>query len=333
VSASSHTTLIIMSASSGAASKLEKIPMTPEMQQLVNDPNFVVEFAIGDPMPNLIPQSKDSGIELSGVYFDKPKRYIMKSCHLSKDDVRILDMDTGKVVLVSHHPGKNPYEELDPLGIGNNPHAVNGGEWESCCDVTSRHHTMTSFKIRPKSVSRHGRQYIKTMHGQGDESVVMNIGKKSKFETMSMRPHFEVGRGKDGEEVYVIAADMMERTFTIKNQSEEVVAQVAKTTKALIQTAVFGSGSESTIDIAPGVDTSSILAIVFGLGQVGAHFVKDTFNNYVVDPIKDSLKDTAIEAVPGMDQAVDMYEDAQGDAKHHAHALKKFQQFYESNFK
>jgi hypothetical protein len=331
-----------LSSSSGAAAsaKLERIPMTPEMQQLVNNPNFVVEFAIGDPFPDLVPQSKDSGIRLSGVYFDKPKRYVMKSCHLSKDDVRILDVDTGRVVLVSHHPGKNPYDALDPLGIGNNPHAVQGGEWESCCDVSSRHPSMQSFKIRPKTLSRHGRQYIKTIshrHDQysyGDENIVMNIGKMSKFETMSMRPHFEVKRGKDDDElVYVIVADMMERTFTIKNQNEQVVAQVAKTTKALIQTAVFGSGSESTIDIAPGVDTSTILAIVYGLGQVGAHFVKDTFNNYVVDPIKDSLKDTAIDAVPGMGEAVGMYEDVQGDAAHHVHALKKFQQFYQQNFK
>ena len=122
-------------------------------------------------------------------------------------------------------------------------------------------------------------------------------------------------------------------TFTIKNQKEEVVAQVAKTTKALIQTAIFGSGSESTIDIAPGVDTSSILAIVFGLGQVGAHFVKDSLNNYVVDPLKDSLKDAAVDAVPGMDQAVDMYEDAHGDARHHVHALKKFQRSVINNSK
>ena len=63
-------------------------------------------------------------------------------------------------------------------------------------------------------------------------------------------------------------------------------------------------------------NTSTILAIVFGLGQVGTHFVKDSLNNYVVDPLKDSLKDTAIEAVPGMGEAVDMYEDAQGDVKH-----------------
>ena len=112
----------------------------------------------------------------------------------------------------------------------------------------------------------------------------MNIGKKSKLSTQSFRPHFEVGRGSDGDDDYLIVADMMERTFAIKNDKGEVVAQVAKTTKALIQNAVLGSGSESTIDIAPGVDCSTILAMVLGLGQVGAHFVKDMANNYVVDP-------------------------------------------------
>ena len=54
--------------------------MTSEMQQLANDPNFVVQFAVGDPIPNLVPQSKDSGIKLAGVYFDTTKRFVMKSC-------------------------------------------------------------------------------------------------------------------------------------------------------------------------------------------------------------------------------------------------------------
>jgi hypothetical protein len=117
----------------------------------------------------------------------------------------------------------------------------------------------------------------------------MNIGKMSKFSTQSMRPHYEVGRGEDGAEEYVVVADMMERTFTIKNNRDEVVAQVAKTAKAMMQTAVFGSGSESTIDIAPGVDCSTMLAIVYGLGQVGSHFVKDAVGNYALDPLKDNV--------------------------------------------
>ncbi|KAL3771254.1 hypothetical protein ACHAW5_006663 [Stephanodiscus triporus] len=270
--------------------------MTAEMQHLANDPNFVVQFAIGDPIPNLVPQPKDSGIRMSGAYFDKTKRYVMKKAHMSREDVRIFDVETGHVVMVSHHPGKNPYEKLDPLGLGNSDaqHAVAGGEWESATDVTSRHHSMPSFKIRPKSLSRHGRQFIKSISGQGTNSVIMNIAKKSKLSTQSMRPHFEVGRGEDGTEEYVIVADMMERTFTIKNNKDEIVAQVAKTTKAMIQTAVFGSGSESTIDIAPGVDCSTILAIVYGLGQVGCHFIKDAVGNFALDPLKDSLIGGAI---------------------------------------
>jgi len=82
--------------------------------------------------------------------------------------VRILDVATGQVILVSHHPGKNPYEKLDPLGLGNSgkQHAVMGGEWESATDVSSRHPSMPCFKIRPKPMSAHGRQYIKNMHGE-----------------------------------------------------------------------------------------------------------------------------------------------------------------------
>merc|ERR1712194_592051 len=166
---------------------------------------------------------------------------------------------------------------------------MGGAEWEASCDVSSRHRSMQGFKIRPKHLSRHGTQYIKRMRAEGDNAIIMKIGKKSKLSTQSMRPHFEVGRGKEGEDVYTIVADMMERTFTIKNDKDEVVCQVAKTTKALIQTAVLGSGSESTIDIAPGVDCSTILAIVFGLGQVGAHYVKDAANSYVLDPLKDGI--------------------------------------------
>ena len=246
-----------------AANIPENIPMTSEMQQLVNDPNFVVEFAMGDPVPDLVPQSRDSGIKMSGVYFDKTKRYIMKNAHMSKEDVRMIDYDSGHIILVSHHPGKDPYAEFDPLGLNDSgkQHKVQGGEWESACDVTSKHYQMQNFKIRPKHMSRHGRQYIR----KTNDETIMNIGKMGKLETQSMRPHFEVCKEKNGDRVYTISADMMARTFTIKNEKEEVVAQVAKTTKAMIQMAVLGSGTESTIDIASGADCSTILAIVYGM--------------------------------------------------------------------
>lgn len=317
------------------AAKLENAPMTAEMQQLAADPNFIVEFAIGDPTPDLIPQTKGTGIVMSSVYFTKTKCYIMKSCHLSKDDVRILDVNTGKVVMVSHHPGKNPYEELDPLKLGNtgNQHAVQGGEWESACDVSARHPSMPSFRIRPKSVSRHGRQYVKKMRGKGDDAIIFNIGKKGKLSTKSLRPHFEVGRGPDGEDDYTIVADMMERTFAIENSKGEVVAQVAKTAKAMMQTAVLGGGAESTIDIAPGVDCSTILAMVFGLGQVGAHYAKDYANNYVVDPIRDSLLGSAADMVPGAGQAQQAYTDASNEAVKGSRKLTKVKKFFDDTFR
>lgn len=242
--------------------------MTAELQRLANDPNFVVEFAVGDPAPTFTPQSRDAGIRLSGVYFDRQKRYVLKSAHMSREDNRIFDPENGRCVLVSHHPGKNPYDAFDPLGTTNqgNRYKVAGGEWESVCDVTARARGFRSFKIRPKALSRHGRQYIKI----GDQTI-MNVGKVGKLKTMSIRDHFTIGKGEDGDDVYTCIADMTGRSVMIKNQEDQLVAQMAKTTKAIMMTAAFGSGSESTIDIAPGVDCSTILAAVFGMAQVGEH--------------------------------------------------------------
>lgn len=241
--------------------------MTAELNRLANDPNFVVQFAVGDPVPELKPQDRSSGIKFSGIYFNKPKRYILKKAHMSREDNRMFDFETGKMVMVSHHPGKNPYDAFDPLGTTNqgNRYNVAGGEWESVCDISARGR-FQSFKIRPKTMSRHGRQFVK----RGD-NIAFNVGKMGKFKSMSLRDHFVVGEGEGEDVVYTCVADMMGRTVTITNDKEEIVAQMAKTTKALITTAAFGSGSESSIDIAPGVDCSTILAIVFAMGQVGAH--------------------------------------------------------------
>lgn len=241
--------------------------MTAELTRLANDPNFVVQFAVGDPVPELKPQSRDSGLKFCQIYFDEPKRYVLKKAHMSREDNRIFDKDSGRLVYVSHHPGKNPYDAFDPLGTTNQDmrYSVAGGEWESVCDVSGRERYQ-SFKIRPKKLSRHGRQYIK----QGDR-ILFNVGKMGKLKTMSIRDHFIVAEGDDGPLVYKCIADMMGRTIQFFNAEDELVAQMSKTNKALLQTAVFGSGTESTIDIAPGVDCSVILAVVYGIGQVGAH--------------------------------------------------------------
>lgn len=244
--------------------------MTAELKRLANDPNYVVQFAVGDPSPTFRPQRRDSGLTITGVYFDDTKRYLLKSAHLSLDDMRVFDVDTGHVVLVSHHPGKNPYEALDPLGLADTDSGFNvaGGEWESMCDVTAMTDEFTSLKIRPKLISRHGRQTVATAH---DDAVVMNIGKLSKLKTKSLRDQFMVGQEESKTLCYKCVADFVGRSIQVFNDDDELVAQVAKTTKAMLLTAAFGKGSESTIDIAAGVDCSIILAIVFGLKQVGKH--------------------------------------------------------------
>jgi len=285
--------------------------MTSELQQLANDPNFVVQFAVGDPFPSLVPQQQNStGIRLSGVYFSTPKRYVLKKARMSRDDNRIFDVDSGHLVYVSHHLGKNPYDAFDPLDLTNLDahYSVNGGEWESVCYVSGQD-PFPSFKVRPKKLSRHGRQYVKL-----DGSIIMNVGKMSKFKTMSMRPHFMVGRGSDTSEVvYKCVADIVGRTIAITNENDELVAQMTKTNKAMIKTAVFGSGSESTIDIAPGVDCSAILALVYAIGQVGKHYVSDAFNNFFVDPLKSSIVGSVVDNVTGDNETEEAFDDGNID--------------------
>ncbi len=111
----------------------------------------------------------------------------------------------------------------------------------------------------------HGRQLVR----KGNE-VIFNVAKIGKLSSMSIRDNFEICKGDTGDEVYTVAADLMGRTFSFHNEEGKLVAFMAKTKKALLLTAALGSGSESTIDIAKGVDCSLILAAVFGIMQVGS---------------------------------------------------------------
>jgi LURP-one-related len=204
-----------------------------------------------------------------------------------------------------------------------------GAEWESLVDVTGHCHGIPSFRIRPKKLSRHGRQFIKEGRNGG---TVFNVGKVGKLASMSMRPNFAVGPAEDdGKVLYTIVGDMMGRTMQVTNEKDELVAVVAKTTKALIMNAALGKGSESTIDIAAGVDCSMILAMVFGLQQVGAHFAKDAFNAYVVDNVKGQVIGGAVEAA-GLQGAVDEYTDVSNQSMNQVAQLTRAARFMQSQF-
>lgn len=265
----------------------------------INDPNFLVELAVGPPLADLVPQQPGAGIPFGGRFLQAPGRFIFKKAHLSADDNRIFNAENGQLVCVSHHYGKNPYDALDPLGIShqndywNRTHIL--GEWESICHVTG-YHGMPSFKVKPKTFSAHGRQFIMDSHG---EKTFFNIAKQSRLKSMSIRHNLVVCKGDTEDDVYMILVDMAGRTMQIVNEKDERVAMVQKSVKTLIMNAAFGAGSELMVDIAPGVDWTTILAIVIGLKQVGEHFLKDAVSNFVLSPAQNAAQDYVLD-VSGM---------------------------------
>ncbi|KAL4420755.1 hypothetical protein ABPG75_010411 [Micractinium tetrahymenae] len=258
----------------------------------LQDPNFQLEVLLGPPCPELVPQAPGSGLRFAGQVTTAPRQFVFKKAHLSNDDFRIFSKE-GQLLCVSHHMGKNPYEALDPLGLSNQPQRA---EWKSLTWVTG-YHGMPSFKIRPKTLSRHGRQYV--VDEQAGR-VFFSVGNKSRLSTMSVRHNMEVCEGDSDKETYAIEADLAGRTLQFKNPKGELVAIAQKSTKALILSAALGGGSEMVLDVAPGVDWTMVLACMMAVQQVGAHLAKDAFSNFVATPLTNQAQDTVLEAT-GLD--------------------------------
>lgn len=129
-----------------------QVGMAAELNAFKKNPLAAVEVAVGDPFPKLISQKKGS-IYIDQFYKKENTRFILKKARFSRDDVRVFDSN-GNVALVSHHPGKNPYESLDPLGLANTDAVFSPlGEWESLCNITSYSSQLSSLEIRPKTLT------------------------------------------------------------------------------------------------------------------------------------------------------------------------------------
>ncbi|KAF6262431.1 hypothetical protein COO60DRAFT_1624972 [Scenedesmus sp. NREL 46B-D3] len=92
--------------------------MASELQRL-SDPNYAISLAVGPPFAELKPQAPGSGLVLTHHFSSQPRRFVLKKAHLSRDDFRVFDASSGRPVAVLHHFGKNPYDSLDPLSLGN----------------------------------------------------------------------------------------------------------------------------------------------------------------------------------------------------------------------
>ncbi|KAL3697692.1 hypothetical protein R1sor_011768 [Riccia sorocarpa] len=245
-----------------------------EVQKL-NDPNFLVELAIGPPNPALAPQKPGRGLVLGGQYSYQPRSFVFKKAHFSFDDNRIFD-ESGELVLVTHHPGKNPLDAVDPLGLANtDAFLAPVGEWESLCDATG-YRGMPSFRVRAAHMSLHGRQYIQDPQGN---ATYFNVCKMSRLKTMSLRHNLKVCKGDSKDLVYKVLLDLTGRSIQLVNETDELEAIMTKSTKNLILNAAFGAGSELQIDVAPGVDWTAILAVLIGIKQVGKSLAGDAFGN------------------------------------------------------
>jgi hypothetical protein len=68
---------------------------------------------------------------------------VFKKAHLSGDDFRVFDGSSGRPVAVLHHFGKNPYEKLDPLSLGNfsdrHEHMVSCGKHQALSFSKTQH--------------------------------------------------------------------------------------------------------------------------------------------------------------------------------------------------
>jgi hypothetical protein len=113
----------------------------------------------------------------------------------------------------------------------------------------------------------------------------------------------------------------------IMNERNERVAHLEKSMKTLIMNASFGVGSEIVIDVAPGVDWTAVLATVMGIQQVGKHFVKDAFGNFVGNPLQNYAQDTVLEAtgMQGVANTVGGYMD---QGVHQANFFNQLQRMY-----
>ncbi|KAI8469601.1 MAG: hypothetical protein J3K34DRAFT_423322 [Monoraphidium minutum] len=264
-----------------------------ELQSIVNDPTQAIAIGLGPAFPELVPQQPGSGLQICRRCEPQIRRFVFKKAHMSREDYRIFN-SSGHVVAALWHHGKNPYEKFDPVGTSNfaQAHESRYGEWESAANVAG-YNGMAGLKIRPKAVSRHGRQWV---YQWGSKEPLFNIGKESKLKSMSLRSNIAVRAGDGKDVIYRILPDLVGRTFQVVNTNNELVCFAQKSAKALIMEATLGAGSEMVIDVAAGADWTAMVAIVMALRQVGAHFVKDALKNYVFEPLKESAVDSTLSA-------------------------------------
>lgn len=234
---------------------------------------------VGPPQGYLVPQEQGSGLTLGHQFCPEQTRFIQS--HLSVDDNRIFD-EFGRIMCVSHHYGKNPYHDtMEPLEIGgceDRGTLIEEFQMEEPVCYVSGNYGMPNLRVKPKSVSMHGTQFVQDPRGG---TTYFSISKQSRIKSMSTKHNMVVYKGdQERELMYTIL--VTGPIIQILNAKNERVAAVEKAMGILHLNNYNSvlSGPELTIDVAGGVDWTALLAMVFGLHQCAKKFPKDAFNSF-----------------------------------------------------
>ncbi|KAL3675184.1 hypothetical protein R1sor_025132 [Riccia sorocarpa] len=222
-----------------------------------HDVAFHVERELIPASEELVPVELDvKALVLGDQRSTRTKSFIWKKVDKLKvgdveeeDASRVFCGETGELILCFHHAGKNPY------GQGDSEQAIEGK-----IRYATGYNGMISFYVE------------KDLFGPVLTNFVRDLdGKKTYFNVTNVDDFAVVFEGDKQETTLALftAPEFVREThgMTIVNIRKEILASIKKSPRLLLKNISFGDGPEYQIDVAPGVDWTTVLAIVGGFGQ------------------------------------------------------------------
>ncbi|KAL3675181.1 hypothetical protein R1sor_025129 [Riccia sorocarpa] len=242
------------------------------------DVEFHVDFELIPTSEELEPVELEiKGLVLGDQRSSRIKSFIWKKVDNLKvgdveeeDTSRVFCGHTGKLLLCFHHAGKNPYQQ------GDSEQAIEGK-----IRYATGYNGMVSFYVEKDLFSSRGRNFVRDPEGKKTYFTVMDV---DGFAMVYEGDEQETNLGMFTSPEFVRDTHGM----AIVNVRKEILASIKKSPRPLLKNISFGDGPEFQIDVAPGVDWTTVLAIAGGFGQL------------FVDQYSDSLGEAFSETIAAL---------------------------------
>ncbi|KAL2607481.1 hypothetical protein R1flu_026054 [Riccia fluitans] len=244
-----------------------------------HDVEFKVEFELIPPSEELVPvELKVKALVLGDQRSTEVKSFIWKKVDRLKvgdvneeDTSRVFCGETGKLLLCFHHAGKNPYGQ----GSSGSEKVDVGGTIR----YATGYNGMISFSLEKDLFSYERRNFIKDPSGN---KTYFNVTNVDDFAVIFQGETQEILLGT------FVAPEFVRKWhgLAVVNKMREILASVKKSPHPLLRNIDFGDGPEFQIDVAPGVDWTTVLAIIGGFG----HEFEDQGCNLFKDAVLDAFK-------------------------------------------